>query len=418
MGQDIRARVFFCILTAGLLLLQSGAAQNQTSSQQPAASGASKAAEFPQGAATSAEECGACHQAIYREFQYGFGGDIHFGGMVTGGAQEQRLLMPANVSAGASAHATAGLDPYPIHARDIEEEGRSCNVCHFPQSFAIPPMDTPKVAKPTPRPNEEESGGLTCESCQLTPEGKIRAPHKVDAPHETVLEPAIQSSAMCAYCHSVGARLEGRQTQTFLEWRDDFNKAGLGTQQCQDCHMPRTTRKSAEEFDVPLRPVARHLWTGGHSPQRLGNALSLTLVQPEANGSKVEFHIINIGAGHSVPTGSNRRALYLRAEAVAADGKVLANREWMFAPFYGVRPDDRSFLEEDKKRPDAKAALQADAQGPHELSIRAGEERILDWTPELKPGAYTVSATLIYDLNSYNDPKFLEDLTTLTHTSL
>ena len=123
--------------------------------------------------------------------------------------------------------------------------------------------------------------------------------------------------------------------------------------------MPRTTRKAAEDFDVPLRPVARHLWTGGHSPQRLGNALSLTLVQPEANASKVEFHVINIGAGHSVPTGSNRRGLYLRAEAVAADGKALANREWLFAPFYGKRPDDRSFLEEDKKLLDAKAAMQA-----------------------------------------------------------
>ena len=380
---------------------------------------ASHGASAPQPTkATPSEECGACHQAIYREFQYGFGGDIHFGGMVTGGAQEQRLLMPANVSAGASAHATAGLDPYPIHARDIEEEGRSCNVCHFPQSFAIPPMDTPKVAKPTPRPKEEESGGLTCESCHLTPEGKIRTPHKVDAPHETVLEPAIQSSAMCAYCHSVGARLEGRQTQTFLEWRDDFNKAGLGTQQCQDCHMPRTTRKSAEEFDVPLRPVARHLWTGGHSPQRLGNALSLMLVQPEANSNKIEFHLINIGAGHSVPTGSNRRALYLQAEAVGTDGHVLDKHEWMFAPFYGMRPDDKKFLEEDKKLPDAYSARQADAQGPHEAIIRAGEERIVAWAPELKPGSYTVRAKLIYDLNRYNDRAFTEDQTTLNQSSL
>src|SRR6266496_2721700 len=140
MGQDIRARVFFCILTAGLLLLQSGAAQNQTSSQQPAASGASKAAEFPQGAATSAEECGACHQAIYREFQYGFGADIRYPGMVLQSTKEPRLNMPANVSAGATVHATAGVDPFPIHAREAEEKGRSCNVCHYPQAFAIPPI--------------------------------------------------------------------------------------------------------------------------------------------------------------------------------------------------------------------------------------------------------------------------------------
>jgi len=383
------------------------------------AQAAGQTATGPESAKTAtSEQCGACHQAIYREFQYGFGGDIHFSGMVTGSAQEERLLMPANVSAGASAHATAGVDPYPIHARDIEEEGRSCNVCHFPQSFAIPPLDTPKIAKPTPRPKEQESGGLTCTSCHMTPDGKIRALHNVKAPHETVLEPAIQSSAMCAYCHAVGARLEGRQTQTFLEWRDDFNKAGLGTQQCQDCHMPRTTRKSAEDFDVPLRPVARHLWTGGHSPQRLGNALSLTLVQPDANSNKVEFHLINIGAGHSVPTGSNRRGLYLRAEALSADGRLLDKHEWLFAPFYGMRPDDKKFLEGDKKLPDGKAAMQADTQGPHEAIIRAGEERIVAWTPDLKPGSYTVHATLIYDLNRYNDAAFTQDQTTLTKTSL
>jgi len=47
----------------------------------------------------------------------------------------------------------------------------------------------------------------------------------------------------------------------------------------------------------------------------------------------------------------------------------------MFAPWYGLRPDDSKFLEEDKKRPDAKAALQADAQGPHEEIIRPGEPR-------------------------------------------
>jgi hypothetical protein len=58
-------------------------------------------------------------------------------------------------------------------------------------------------------------------------------------------------------------------------------------------------------------------------------------------------------------------------------GQAVASQEWMFAPWYGDRPDDRAFLEEDKRRPDAVAALQADEQGPHEAPIRAGEERIL-----------------------------------------
>ena len=127
----------------------------------------------------------------------------------------------------------------------------------------------------------------------------------------------------------------------------------------------------------------------------------------------LEFHVINIGAGHSVPTGSNRRAIYLKADVLDNSGNVIANQEWMFAPWYGIRPDDKAFLEEDKKRPDAESAIQADAQGPHESIIRAGEERILSWMPELKAGNYTIQARLVYDLNRYNERSFIEDQTAL-----
>jgi hypothetical protein len=74
-------------------------------------------------------------------------------------------------------------------------------------------------------------------------------------------------------------------------------------------------------------------------------------------------HVINVGAGHSVPTGSSRRAIYLQTRVVDRKGKVLTTREWMFAPWYGPRPDDRAFLKEDEKRPDRIAATQADEQG-------------------------------------------------------
>ena len=199
----------------------------------------------------------------------------------------------------------------------------------------------------------------------------------------------MKTSVMCAYCHSLGKRTVGQQTQTFYEWREDFWKRGRGSQNCQDCHMPRTVRSLAEDYDVPDR-----------------------------GGAKIEFQVINIGAGHSVPTGSNRRAVYLEVEVRDAQGKVVAGKEWMFAPWYGSRPDDKAFLEEDKKRPDAKAAMQADAQGPHEPNIRAGEERILTWSPELKPGSYTIQSRLVYDLNRYNDRAATEDQTVFGSTSL
>lgn len=428
--QDARRGLVLVVMTALLSMLAPSGAQAPTGSVAPPRAGQPEEpsertrpgpwppSPFPLGTATPSEVCGACHKAMYREFATGFGSDLEYKAMVYQAVQDTPLTLPANVSATATLHALAGVDPFPIHARTVEEEGHACDVCHFPQAFELPDLETPDIPKPQARPQEHERGGVTCASCHLTPDGKIRGPYNVMAPHPTVADPAIQTSAMCAYCHAMGKRVVGKQTQTFLEWREDFHKPGLGRQHCQDCHMFRTLRKLAEDFDVPVRAVARHLWTGGHSTQRLRTALSLVVVQGEAGRPDLDLHVINIGAGHSVPTGSNRRAVYLRAEVVDSGGQAVASQEWMFAPWYGERPDDRAFLEEDTQRPDAEAARQADAQGPHEAPIRAGEERILSWVPKLMSGDYTVRARLIYDLNRYNDRMFTEDQTEMYRASL
>lgn len=373
---------------------------------------------FPEGTATLSETCGACHKAIYSEFAHGFGGNIHYSDLPNASASDAQPSPPAKVSGGAMAHAVAGVDPFPLHARDVEEGGKSCNVCHFPEAFSLPDMNIPEMIKPRPRPKGKETGGLTCASCHLTPEGKIRAPHAVNAPHPTIVDPAIQTSAICASCHSSGKRVVGKQSQTFLEWRDDYYKPGLGKQQCQDCHMPRTMRKVTETSNAQERAVARHLWTGGRSPQRLSSAFSLVVVQPVEGKDAVEFHVINIGAGHSIPTGSNRRAVCLIAHVIDDRGQIVAFREWMFAPWYGNRPDDKRFVEDDWVRPDAVAAVQADNQGPHETIIRAGEERVLSWIPKLPVGDYTVKARLVYYLNRYNTAFDSRNQTEFSQTAL
>ncbi|MBT0654643.1 CxxxxCH/CxxCH domain-containing protein [Geomobilimonas luticola] len=412
----ITRRYLLFTLLLGMFSTHKSLAQNETPSSQPPSAVA--AVTFPLGTATPSEVCGACHKAIYREFALGFGSDIRNRGVALKSPHEQRLDLPANVSSTTTAHAMAGVDPFPIHAREAEEEGKSCNVCHFPEAFEIPDMDVAEVFKPAPRPKDQEAGGLTCASCHLTPDGKIRGPYNLRAPHNNFPDVRMKTSLMCAYCHSLGKRVVGKQTQTFLEWRDDFWKQGLGSQNCQDCHMPRTTRKLAENSDVPERVVARHLWTGGRSVQRLQNALSQVIVQPTAGAASFEFRLINIGAGHSVPTGSNRRAIYLQVYAKHKRGKVVEQHEWLFAPWYSARPDDRKYLEDDRQRPDAKAAMQADAQGPHEQIIRAGEERVLSWSPKLRPGSYSIQARLVYDLNRYNDRKITNDQTLISTTTL
>jgi len=366
--------------------------------------------EFPEGTATPSELCGGCHKSIYREYSQGESSDFRWGGMKTNSSSSKALTLPAGTPPAATAHAVAGIDPWPLDAIQVEENGRKCNVCHYNEPLVFPDMAAAKIEKPKARATGHEQG-VTCASCHLTPDGKIRGSYEVNAPHATVKEPAIRTSVACAYCHSDGERVVGKQTQTFLEWREDFNKAGLGPQHCQDCHMPRTVRKLAEDFDVPARVVARHVPNGGHSFNRLSGVLALKVDQVENGGAKLALQLTNVGAGHSVPTGSNRRAVYLIVEVLDAGGKVVASKEWMFAPSFADRPDDRAFLEEDRKLPQAFAARQADAQGPHESIIRAGEQRVLDWTPELGSGRYRVRARLIHDLNRYNDREFKDDQT-------
>ena len=113
------------------------------------------AQDFPDGTATPSDLCGACHQAIYREFSEGFGADLQYGQILYEAPTGKKVLgMPAKTSV-ATLHATAGIEPFPIHSRTTEEESRSCNVCHFPQAFAIPDMNTAEITKPEPRPKQE-----------------------------------------------------------------------------------------------------------------------------------------------------------------------------------------------------------------------------------------------------------------------
>jgi hypothetical protein len=375
---------------------------------------------WPYGAATTSEFCGVCHASIYQEHAFGVGTDAVWKPMILTSLDESPMTLPADMPKTASAHHAAGVDPWAIRAREVENGGASCNVCHYPEAFALPDINTPVIDAPTPRTLSRESVGVTCASCHLTPDGKIRGSYGAPAPHESVADPAMRTSAACAYCHSKGPRVVGKQTQTFYEWRDDFFNVGLGNQHCQDCHMPRTVRPLAELYDVPARLVGRHLWTGDHSEKRVGEGLTVTLMQASstANPTQLALHISNVAAGHSVPTGSNRRAVYLTAEIVDGGGAVMASTEWMFAPWYGNRPDDRSFLDADRSLPDAIAAMQADAQGPHEAPVRAGEDRVLSWTPNVPPGSYTFRATLVYDLNRYNDRAFVDDQTQMYRTSI
>ena len=252
--------------TLALVYLDKSGAQAQQQPVEKQKKSVAKSKDFPQGTATPSAECGECHQAIYREYAFGFGSDISCKPMAYKDPKQELLSLPWRLLTAGSAHSIAGNDPRPTHSRDKDTEVKSCNVCHHPEPFDIPDLDELEIQPPKSCPQGKEVVGITCAGCHFTPDGKIRGPYGVEAPHETVKEPKIKTAAMCARCHLEGKRVVGKRVQTFLEWRDDFHKPGLGSHQCRDCHMPGTLRKLVENEDTPIRAVARHLWTDGRFP--------------------------------------------------------------------------------------------------------------------------------------------------------
>src|SRR5512138_1054405 len=51
--------------------------------------------DFPKGTATPAADCGACHQAIFREYADGFGSDMKYPGVKLRAKGDKTLEMPA-----------------------------------------------------------------------------------------------------------------------------------------------------------------------------------------------------------------------------------------------------------------------------------------------------------------------------------
>lgn len=69
--------VFACSAILAALPVRSHAQAAQPAAP-PAAPAVTPSKDFPLGTATPAADCGACHQAIYREYAQGFGSDMRY----------------------------------------------------------------------------------------------------------------------------------------------------------------------------------------------------------------------------------------------------------------------------------------------------------------------------------------------------
>lgn len=267
-----------------------------------------------------AEECGACHPEIYREWK-------------------------------TTIHSQAWTDPYFQADFKFDKEQYICRTCHTPLDRQLPELAVDYLDKDKWYPVLEKNPdfdeklqheGVTCAVCHFR-EGKIMSvmAHS-DAPHP--LLKLDSPNRVCVRCHVVSgkrwdtlfsfppcgtvAEIETSKGKDYLEDSGAMSTAivdGLG---CVNCHMPLKVR--------PLIPGGKmhqsrqHLWRGGHDPQMVKSGLTISFQESTAvNQEQQRFtlSITNTGADHYLPTGTPDRHLVVRLRILDGHNNILDEKE-------------------------------------------------------------------------------------------
>ncbi|MEO6776968.1 MAG: c-type cytochrome [Kofleriaceae bacterium] len=202
-----------------------------------------------------------------------------------------------------SVHARAGSPG--LYAQLDAGLADTCRRCHAPLAEQAPGAIYQA---------ELRDQGVTCAACHLR--GWTRnGPPRVDAtllaapayPREE--RPIYERADFCMPCHQLPPRnaLAGKPLlDTYQEWLEGpYMKRGI---QCQHCHMPNR----------------EHTWRGVHDPDTVRQGIRLDIAaRKTATGATVVADLVNIGAGHDLPT-TPTPALWLRIELRDARGEPIA----------------------------------------------------------------------------------------------
>jgi hypothetical protein len=273
--------------------------------------------EVPEGLdSLSAGECGGCHEAIYEEWSQ-------------------------------SMHAKAWTDPYYQIDYVFDGSQQICLNCHIPlenqQEDLVVGFRDREMFKPILEPNPNfdptlQSEGVTCAVCHVR-EGRIVGPFATeDAPHPVKYDPEMSSGIRyCEQCHVVS----GERWDTFYSIPPcgtvaEIRESGQEID-CVGCHMPETIRPAADGMDD--RKVGRHLFRGGHHPERVKGSLKVeTKRETKEDGDSFSITLTNVGAAHHFPTGTPDRHLTLELRLLDGDGNLLKERIHVMKRYILWRP--------------------------------------------------------------------------------
>lgn len=255
-----------------------------------------------------ARSCGACHQAIYREWRV-------------------------------SMHGRAWRDPFFQSFWSSDGQPMVCLACHTPlaQQRRELPIGYPERGEYTlaqlftrenPDYNRElQQEGVTCAVCHVR-SGMILSPYpqkSAFSPHPVSYSAAFTSVSLCKQCHEVKGTSFQFYRQGMCGSVNDFRNSPYRKEGyiCQSCHMPAVTRPLMP--GLPARRGRRHLWIGGHSPAMVRQALAVTVT---TGNDSAQLYLENRHAGHPVPTGDPDRKIVMRAGWMDAKGVTRFVAHW------------------------------------------------------------------------------------------
>lgn len=259
----------------------------------------------------SAAQCGACHPAVYAEWQQ-------------------------------SGHARAHSDP--LYQAELADQPApfGCERCHAPLVeqrerlvtglwVALPGFFIDRSSENPRFDKNLQAEGVTCVTCHQV-DDKIVGPFgDTTAPHPT-LRSDLRAVENCQRCHEQHLEILGRKLQrpimdTVVEW-EAYREAG-GDKRCADCHMPQLEDPRPLTAKGKPRPATNHSLRGPWEDAFVDTGVlvkEVKLVQTGAGGRA--SLVLENGTGHGLPTAEPERFVTVRLEAFAQDGKLVDAAEY------------------------------------------------------------------------------------------
>lgn len=327
-----------------------------------------------------AETCGACHKAIYEEWQI-------------------------------STHARAWLDD-PQFLGELEKSEKQgvawmCMNCHTPLQNQLPKLVTRlqdgRVDRAVRVDNPAfdaalQKEAITCATCHVQ-DGVVLGPFgDTQSPHPVKKDPRLKTAEVCTQCHQAQARFDAVGLICVFDTGAEFSKSPQAAEGkiCQDCHMPEVKRP-LWVGGTEARVTRRHWFGGSLIPKKPEFTAELAALRPHyppglavrvqplpatltpGEGLVVEVEYENAEAGHRLPTGDPERFLRIIVRATDAQGQVIAEQTDQIGIEYQWYPEVKK-LSDNRLAPKEKRRLvlpvKAPAEGEVNVHVEASRWRI------------------------------------------